>query len=143
MRLVLQLWHKPFFYRQQICRSGGKATVISRKSAESGAKNLIFGLVLVGVAGFEPTASKSQTHSERYFLLIFRHFHPFPRKPVLSGTLISTVSVCSGRSSGINCGQKMLPRRGETTASGEFCHLYGNSNRAKSQGLSQTNFAPQ
>ena len=75
------------------------------------------------------------------------HFQPFPplsaRKHILSGTLTSTVSVCSGRVCGINCGQEKHPECSFRRIRGVFCRLYGNSCSAKSQGLCRTNFAPQ
>ena len=73
----------------------------------------------------------------------FRAFTPLSaRKQMLSGTLTSTVSVCSGRVCGINCGQKDTPRIRYLPYSGRFCRLYGNSVRPKSQGLSRNKFCP-
>ena len=67
------------------------------------------------------------------------YFWAFPplsaRKQMLSGHLTSTVSVYSVRGSGINCGQKDTPPIWLNAKSGEFCRLYGNSERTKSRGL--------
>jgi len=72
------------------------------------------------------------------------YFRPFPplsaRKQMLSSTLISTVFVYSGRVNGINCGQAKHPECSSRRIRGVFCCLYGNSARAKSQGLSRNKF---
>ena len=73
----------------------------------------------------------------------FRVFWPLSaRKHILSGTLTSTVSVCSVRGCGINCGQAKHPECSSRRIRGVFCRLYGNSYSAKSQGLSQNKFCP-
>ena len=73
----------------------------------------------------------------------FRAFPPLSaRKQMLSGTLVSTVSVCSGRVCGINCGQAKHPECSSRRIRGVFCRLYGNSIRPKSQGLSRNKFCP-
>ena len=72
------------------------------------------------------------------------YFQAFPplsaRKQMLSGTLVSTVSVYSGRVCGINCGQAKHPECSFKPHPRCFCRLHGNSCSAKSQGLSRNKF---
>ena len=52
----------------------------------------------------------------------FQAFPPLSaRKQMLSGTLTSTVSVCSGRVNGINCGQAKHPECSFRRIRGVFC----------------------